>query len=63
MTIEADRPLRFPPVRTLDGLRVEYEIALREGKGAIMKIARSKARALAMATGQVVPDWAAGWGP
>ncbi len=52
-----------PPTRTLEGLRVEYEIAMAEGKTLLAKAARAKARGVAMATGQVVPDWAAGWGP
>lgn len=50
-------------MRTLEGLRIEYELALREGKIMIARAARAKARGLAMATGQTVPTWAQGWDP
>lgn len=49
--------------RTLRGLEAEYRLAVAEYKGWLARKAREKARALAMATGQVVPPWAQGWGP
>lgn len=49
--------------RSLEGLRVEYEIALREGKPTVARAARDKAIRLASATNQVCPTWAQGWGP
>lgn len=53
----ANAPRMRRSARTLEGYRVEYEIARLENKGSIMRLARKRARALAMATGQVVPDW------
>ena len=51
------------PERSLAGLEAEYRVALAEGKTTLAKAARVKARGLAMATGQIVPDWVSGWDP